>query len=206
MTPTTVPPRNVLADPRPPRPSARELGRIPGASTALQRARLEARGLSVCRGCGLVLPLHSGPTHAYVGASPACWSLYGQLPTAFGVTAVGDTVRRLALDTYAVQHPGTPQMRSVQSVAIHAMGLCVLLERGAQDRRVMPVLGFRRTLKAPALYWLDPPCPNGTLTIQGVLGAEGAENYAMAVEAWAANVWGAWQPHHDTIRGWLDLT
>jgi len=204
--PTPVPQPNLLADTRSHGPPAREPGRTAGASLALQHARLEARGLSACPGCGLVLALHTGPTHAYVGASPACWSLYCQLPTAFGVKGVGDTVRRLALDAYAVQHPGKPQMRSVQSVAIHAMGLCVLLERGAEDRRVVPVLGFRRHRKAPSLYWLDPPCPNGTLTIQSVLDAEGAETYAMAVEAWAADVWAAWQPHHDTVRGWLDST
>jgi hypothetical protein len=119
---------------------------------------------------------------------------------------VGDTVRRLALDTYAVQHPGTPQSRSVQSVAIHAMGLCVLLERGAEARRIATVLGFRQTRRAPSLYWLDPPSPNGTLTIQSALAADGAESYASAVEAWAADVWAAWEQHHSTIRGWLDVT
>jgi Family of unknown function (DUF5946) len=129
-----------------------------------------------------------------------------QLPTAFGMSTVGDSVRRLALDTYAVQHPGTPRMRSVQSVAIHAMGLCVLLERGGERPRIAPVLGFRQTRRAPSLYWLDPPCPNGTLTVQTALAADGAENYASAVEAWAADVWAAWEQHHSTIRGWLDVT
>jgi Family of unknown function (DUF5946) len=151
------------------------------------------------------LPLHAGPTHAYVGASPACWSLYGQLPTAFRMTAVGETVRRLVLDTYAVQHPGTPQLRSVQSVAVHAMGLCVLLERGAEERRVKPVLGRRPTRRAPALRWLEPPRPNGTLTVRDTLGADGAENYVTAVNAWAADVWAAWEPHHNTVRRWLDV-
>jgi hypothetical protein len=121
------------------------------------------------------------------------------------MTAVSDRVGRLALDTYAVQHPGTPETRSVQSVAIHAMGLCVFLERGAEARRTAPVLGFRQTRRAPSLYWLDPPCPNGSLTVQGALNADGAENYVTAVEAWAADVWAAWEPHHDTIRGWLDV-
>jgi len=170
------------------------------------RSALAPGGLSVCPGCGLVLPLHSGPTHAYVGASPACWALYGRLPTAFRLSSVGDTVRRLVLDTYALQHPGTPQMRSVQSVAIHAMGLCVLLERGAEARRTAPVLGFRQPRRAPSLFWLDPPCPNGTLTVQTALNADGAANYATAVEAWAADVWAAWEQHHSTIRGWLDVT
>src|SRR6266536_812239 len=205
MTLTHAPPRDSLEHPRLQRARALELGGTRGASLASKRAQLEARGLSVCPGCGLQLPLHGGPTHAYVGASPACWSLYGQLPMAFGMTAVGDTVRRLVLDTYAVQHPGTPQMRSVQSVAVHAMGLCVLLERGGEERRVKPVLGRRPTRRAPALHWLEPPRPNGTLTVRGILGAEGAENYATAVKAWAADVWAAWEPHHNTVRRWLDV-
>lgn len=187
-------------------PRALNPGATRAASLASKRAQLEARGLSACPGCGLALPLHAGPTHAYVGASPACWSLYGQLPTAFGTTPVGDTVRRLALDTYALQHPGTPQMRSVQSVAVHAMGLCVLLERGAEERRITPVLGRRPTRRAPALHWLEPPRPNGTLTVRSALDADEAESYATAVETWAADVWAAWEPHHQTIRRWLDVS
>jgi hypothetical protein len=205
MTLTDAPPLDSLEHPRPQRARALQLGRARGASLASKRADLEAGGLSVCPGCGLVLPLHAGPTHAYVGASPACWSLYGQLPTAFRMTAVGETVRRLVLDTYAVQHPGTPQLRSVQSVAVHAMGLCVLLERGAEERRVKPVLGRRPTRRAPALRWLEPPRPNGTLTVRDTLGADGAENYVTAVNAWAADVWAAWEPHHNTVRRWLDV-
>jgi hypothetical protein len=121
------------------------------------------------------------------------------------MSAVPDTVRRLALDTYAVQHPGRPEMRSVQSVAIHAMGLCVLLERGAEERRVKPVLGRRPTRRAPALHWLEPPRPNGTRTVRGALAADGADNYVTAVKAWAADVWAAWEPHHNTVRRWLDV-
>jgi hypothetical protein len=205
MTLTNVRPGDPLESPRPERARGLARGALRAADVAAQRSRLEARGLSLCPGCGLVLPLHGGPTHAYVAASPACWSLYGRLPPAFGMTAVSDKVRRLALDTYAVQHPGRPHMRSVQSVAVHAMGLCVLLERGGEERRVKPVLGRRPTRRAPALHWLEPPRPNGTLTVRNTLSADGAENYAMAIEAWAADVWAAWEPHHNTIRRWLDV-
>ena len=34
---------------------------------------------SVCPGCGLELEVVDGPTHDYIGASPACWALYGQV-------------------------------------------------------------------------------------------------------------------------------
>jgi hypothetical protein len=192
-----------LINPRPRDPL--ESGGRHAADLASERAQLVPHGLSACPGCGLVLPLNGGPTHAYVGASPACWSLYGQLPTAFGLRAVGATARRLALDTYALQHPGKPEMRSVQSVAIHAMGLCVVLERGAEERRVKLVLGRRPTRRAPALHWLEPPRPNGTLTVQDSLAADGPEDYVTAVWAWAADVWAAWERHHVTVRRWLDV-
>jgi hypothetical protein len=181
------------------------LHNAPPADLASNRAHALGRGMSVCPGCGLALPPDGGPTHAYVGASAACWALYGRLPTSFGITPVGDTAHRLALDTYAVQHPGRPEMRSVQSVAVHAMGLCVLLERGGEDRRLKPVLGRRPTRRAPALHWLEPPRPNGALTVRDCLDADGAVDYVTAVWAWAADVWSAWGSHHDTIRRWLDV-
>jgi hypothetical protein len=201
MTRTQVSPRAASEPVR-----ALDLGGIRGADPVSEGAQSEACDLSACPGCGLVLPVRVGPTHAYVGASPACWSLYGQLPTAFGMTAVGAIIGRLALDSYAVQHPGTPGRRSVQSVAVHAMGLCVLLERGAEERRIKPVLGRRPSRRAPSLHWLEPPRPNGTLTVRDALAADQPGSYARAIEAWAADVWLAWEPHHNTIRRWLDVT
>jgi uncharacterized protein DUF5946 len=93
----------------------------------------------------------------------------------------------------------------VQSVAVHLMGLCMILERGTESLQLMPAergrAPARRTLD---LHWLDPPHPNGTLTVRGPLDAVGADQHAASVEAWARDVWGAWDPHHDTVRGWLD--
>ena len=36
-------------------------------------------------------------------------------------------IHRLSVDTYAVQHPGVPERRSIQSVAVHLMCLCLVL-------------------------------------------------------------------------------
>jgi Family of unknown function (DUF5946) len=159
---------------------------------------------SVCPGCGLVLPAHVGPTHAYVGASPECWRLYGQVSTLSWGAADGLPVGRLVTDTYGVQHPGKRQVRAVQSVAVHLMGLCMVLERG-DEPQVVPHLRdekpARRTLD---LRWLDPPRPNGTLTVHELLSAHGRDEHAAGVEAWARDVWAAWEAHHETVRGWLD--
>src|SRR5689334_6930416 len=81
-----------------------------------------------CPGCGLVLPELDGPRHRYIGASAACWALYGEVLASI----YGDESRRrllqLVVDSYAVQHPGSPGRRAAQSVAIHLMTLCLCLE------------------------------------------------------------------------------
>ena len=159
-----------------------------------------------CAGCGLVLDRDDGPTHAYIGASPACWSLYQQLTASPLVRAVGSRPRRLVDDTYAVQHPGTPERRSVQSVAVHLMGLCVLLEGDGTSRRLLPVLGRRPARRTLDLHWLEPPRRNGRLTVRSVLEAGSGDAHAAIVESWAREVWAAWRPHHETVRGWLAAT
>ena len=98
------------------------------------------------------------------------------------------------------------QIRSVQSVAVHLMGLCTILERGAHaEPRLVPMRDRRPP--APArldLHWLEPPRPIGTLKIRGPVEAAGGAEHAVLVEAWARDVWAAWEPHHATVRDWVD--
>jgi hypothetical protein len=159
-----------------------------------------------CAGCGLVLPSSDGPTHAYIGASPACWALYGKLSAAPFARTLGSRSRRLADDAYAVQHPGAPDRRCVQSVAVHLMGLCVLLERDGEERRLVPVLGKMPARRTVDLHWLEPPARNGRLTVADAIEGGFGEGHGDAVEAWARDVWRAWRPHHPTVRRWLDST
>ncbi len=175
------------------------------AQWTLARRPTKSSDASTCPGCGLLLAVYNGPTHAYVGASPACWHLYGQVSTLSWGSRDGLPLRRLVVDTYHVQHPGTRQVRALQSVAVHLMGLCMILDRGIEPTQLRQVAGdrapVRRTLD---LHWLDPPRPNGTLTVRGPLEAVGADEHAARVAAWARDVWAAWEPHHDTVRAWLD--
>jgi hypothetical protein len=54
------------------------------------------------------------------------------------------------------------------------------------------------------LRWLEPPSPNGRLTVADALAARDADANAAAILAWAEDVWSAWSAHHETVRGWLD--
>ena len=153
-----------------------------------------------------MLPLHVGPTHAYMGASPACLRLYGRATSLSWGQRDGLPLLRLVVDAYGAQHPGVRQIRSVQSVAVHLMGLCTILERGAHAE---PRLIASRDRRPPAptrldLHWLEPPRPIGTLTVRGPVEASGGQEHALRVEAWARDVWAAWEAHHATVRDWVD--
>lgn len=161
------------------------------------------RATSTCPGCGLELVRHPGRTHPYIGASPACWALYGDVLARGYGDARYRPAHTLAVDTYAVQHPGVPEQRAIRSVAVHLMRLCLVFERGLrpQDGRRLPA---RFLLRQPELRWLDPPRPNGGITVAEVHAAAGPEDHARRVAEWAADVWHAWAPHHETVRAWVD--
>jgi hypothetical protein len=150
-----------------------------------------------------MLPAFNGPTHAYVGASPACWRLYGQASSLSWGPPQGLPLARLVVNAYGAQHPGTRQVRAVQAVAVHLMGLCMVLERGLEPR-LLEMRDRKPSRRRVDLHWLEPPRPIGTLTVRGPLAARGADEHAERVEAWALDVWAAWERHHDTVRSWLD--
>lgn len=111
-------------------------------------------------------------------------------------------VHRLTVDTYAVQHPGIPERRSVRSVAVHLIALHLTLDRGEPPERVTRLLDrLRPGLRD--LRWLTPPQPNGTLTIDDVLAPD-QHGHDKAVTAWARDVWRAWTTHHAVVISWFD--
>jgi hypothetical protein len=165
------------------------------------RPSMSARA-SPCPGCRLLLPEREGPTHPYLGSSPACWDLYGEVlareysePAYFGV-------HQLTVDTYAVQHPGVAERRSIQSVALHLITLSLMLERRA-DRGAGPVL-HKRLAKRGGFHWLEPPERNGQITVADVHQAANATEHLHRVEVWARDVWEAWAAHHSTVRRWVE--
>jgi Family of unknown function (DUF5946) len=159
--------------------------------------------LGACPGCGLELPAQNGRAPAHIGASPACWALYGRLLVrAYGAATEG-RVHGLTVATYVVQHPGGSDPPAIQSLGMHLIGLCLMLERGASAPAAARV-ATRIRERRPALRWLEPPKPNGTVTVADVVAAQTPAEHAVTVERWARSVWDAWATEHATVRDWID--
>ncbi|MGH3147554.1 MAG: DUF5946 family protein [Rubrobacter sp.] len=164
-------------------------------------ASRQGPALRPCVGCGALVPDTDGPTHAYIGASPGCWSAYGELLAKDYGEYSYPQGHRLAVDAYAVQHPGTPSRRSTQSVIVHLVGLHLSLERGHDFRRSTEAI--RRVLADRENFvWLEPPPSLGEITVLDVLEAENLAEHTALVERWARSTWEAWSPHHETVRRW----
>lgn len=156
-------------------------------------------GTIPCVGCGALVSGTDGPSHTYIGASPGCWALYGELLADEYLDRDRAAMQRLTVDAYAVQHPGVPGPRSSQSVWVHLVGLCLALEAAQQAERTTALMaqfvGSRREFE-----WLEPPASRGDRTILDVRATTGLNAYHQAVAEWAAAAWTAWAEHHDTIR------
>ena len=85
---------------------------------------LSGHALVRCPGCGALVPDVPGLPHPYIGASAGCWEIFGQiLAKEYGDYGYPITTHQLTVDAYAVQHPGQPERRSIQSVNSHLISL-----------------------------------------------------------------------------------
>jgi hypothetical protein len=158
---------------------------------------------TTCPGCGVALPYRAGlPSHPYLGASPECWATFGELLARGYEDPAYRRVHQLTVDTYAVQHPGKPERRTIQSLALHLMTLAMVVEDGL-DPRSGPEL-HKRMVRAEGYEWLTPPSMDGRMTVIDVLRATTAREHDQVVRAWAEDVWDAWAAHHQTVRLWIE--
>jgi hypothetical protein len=128
--------------------------------------------------------------------------MYGEvLAREYSNPGLLQAVHRLTVDTYAAQHPGRESARSIQSVAVHLMSLCTLLEENSDDESAVGMI--KEGVKAKGRYtWLVPPPTLGTLTVADVWGATEFSDHEKKVREWASSVWAAWAPHHGVVRRW----
>jgi Family of unknown function (DUF5946) len=115
--------------------------------------------------CGVVGPRESGPVHAYVPATAHCWRLFGEVQAEEMQRYGYPNAHRLVVDAYMASHPGDgTDRRDRQSVVVHLVGLCGVLERGWTSAAALTAL--RRSVgKAAELPLLSPPAALSELTV-----------------------------------------
>jgi hypothetical protein len=138
--------------------------------------------------------------HAYVPAAAGCWRLFGELQADEYARFGYPRTHGLVVDAYMAQHPGDgSDRRDRQSVFVHLVGLCGVLELGLPPQRRADLL--RRIVSGrddfPVL--VRPP-GRGTLTLLHVADAPDATAYERRAREWGATVWAAWEPHHELVR------
>ena len=155
-----------------------------------------------CFSCGGVFPDVDGPVHRYMSSSPGCWSAFGEVLAREYSDPAYFQVHRLTVDAYAVQHPGSTDRQSIQSVGVHLVRLCLFLEHGlTADKANEAMLEAGRNKHS--FTWLEPPDDRDSITVADVSRADSVEEHKALVREWAQSAWEAWSMHHDIIRAWL---
>jgi hypothetical protein len=108
------------------------------------------------------------------------------------------------VDAYMAQHPGDgSDRRDRQSVFVHLVGLCAVLEHDLPDTYATKLLGHvirRRRGDYPILARTEGP---GPLTVLHMIGAEHRDDYERRAREWARAVWDSWSAQHELVRAEL---
>jgi hypothetical protein len=157
-----------------------------------------------CPGCGALVPDIDGPVHKYVPSAPGCWKTFGEVQADEAHRFRYPPAHRVVVDAYMAQHPGDgSDRRDRQSVFVHLVGLCAVLEHDLPDTYATKLLGHvirRRRGDYPILARTEGP---GPLTVLHMIGAEHRDDYERRAREWARAVWDSWSAQHELVRAEL---
>ncbi len=155
-----------------------------------------------CPGCKALLAPLDGPTHRYIGASPACWAIYTALQSAGEPPLTPAPANGLLVDAYAAQHPGVPSAQAIQSVAVHLLTLHGIFAHGINVERALwlrlEALQERQGARQGRYTWLEPPDFSGPLTVAAIVTEPTPEARSAAVERYVEAVYRIWAAVHGT--------
>lgn len=155
-----------------------------------------------CQSCGATFQRKDGPTHPYLESSPECWEAFGRLIGKeyedFGVLW---KVHQLAVDAYALQHPGQASKKTAQSLWIHLTSLYLQLEKKKSGEVSLQKIKKIADHYQDEYQWIAPPRLSGEINVAYVLQATSKPQHKKRVRLWARAVWSAWtSAHNDEIR------
>jgi len=158
-----------------------------------------------CPGCGALVPDISGPTHQYVPSAPGCWRVFGEVQADQLRRFAYPPAQRLVVDAYMAQHPGDGRdRRERQSVFVHLVALCAVLERALPADLVTRLMAALVQARADEVPLLAPPVEPGRLTVLHMVGSGDLDDYSRRAHEWSSAVWQAWSVHHARIRRAVD--
>lgn len=172
---------------------------------------IESNDFEICPDCLARLPKlkYEGHTHPYIGASPSCWMLFSYLWNAGEPPLAPFSHQPLILDAYCVQHHGTPSPQAIQSVAIHALCLYGVLNRGVEPNRTKWIRD--RLLREMKIHrheryeWLAPPAFERGITIAYIVQAPTPEARSQKAQAYIEEVWSLWEKDHaKSLAQWYE--
>jgi hypothetical protein len=157
--------------------------------------------VTICPGCGVVLPASGLTADPRQNASAECRQAAGEV-TGFELqhTAQLGRFHQLAVDAYGAQH-SDPEGQGIR-IAYSLVGLYLALERGMNGLQVRKI---HQSMGKPQPDWPRFPRPPslGAVTILHVakrgVQANSVEAHAQAVQEWAGSVWSAWSAQHDAV-------
>ena len=140
--------------------------------------------------------------HVYVPSAPGCWAAFTSLQAHELERFGGHRAHGLVADCYMAQHPGDgSDRRDRQSVFVHLVGLCAVLERGWPNSRSLLALLTATRRQFPAL---TRPSDPGSICVNDLACVQDAIEYQSCAASWATEVWRSWAPAHGLIRATLD--
>ena len=136
-------------------------------------------------GCGALVPEIDGPVHEYVPSSPGCWKAFAELQADEASRFGYPPVHRVIVHAYMAQPPGDGgDRRHRQSVFVHLVGLCAVLERGLPSPYVTKLLGQvirRRHREFRVLERAEGP---GPVTVLAMIGASDLADHERRADEW----------------------
>lgn len=146
------------------------------------------------------MPDIEGPVHKYVPSAPGCWKIFGEVQADEALRFGYPPEHRLVVDAYMAQHPGDGQdRRDRQSVFVHLVALCALIEHSTPPDAVTRLLG-RVVRSRPDFPNLRRSGDPGAVTVRDMVGASDLADYGTRAREWGTAVWASWADHHSLIR------
>jgi Family of unknown function (DUF5946) len=153
-----------------------------------------------CPGCRADLPKLVGPTPRYIGASPACWTVFSNLLNAGEPPITPAPMNALIGDAYATQHPSTPSEPAIQSVAVHLLTLYGVLVVGVASTKALWIrqraLREKKVSKRGRFRWLTPPSFEGSFTISHTIREPDPEARADKARDYVEQTWSLWSTQY----------